>query len=126
MKKNYVIFALIMIFQNACAWWAAAARGIEPIILSFGAAFAAIGLRDQSSHDVQLFAKKKIQERFWSEHHADEHIEVMEANRDIFTEKEQKELYEEVAAYKKAKKEEREKEAAFKEKDPDGYKKWKK
>ena len=52
------IFALItlsLILESACAWWAAAARGIEPIILSFGAAFAVIGLNDKPSHDVQLF-----------------------------------------------------------------------
>ena len=53
-----VLFALIMIIQGVCAWWAAAARGIEPIILSFGAAFAALGLKDKSSHDLQLFNKK--------------------------------------------------------------------
>ena len=45
-----------MIVQGAFAWWAAAVRGIEPMILSFGAAFAAIGLNKQSSQDVQLFA----------------------------------------------------------------------
>ena len=48
-----------MIVQGACAWWAAAVRGIEPIILSFGAAFAAIGINDHSSHDVQLFKSKE-------------------------------------------------------------------
>ena len=46
---------LIMIVQGACAWWAAAVRGIEPIILSFGAAFAAIGLNnEQPNHNVLL------------------------------------------------------------------------
>ena len=51
----FVLFALSLIFQGACAWWAAAARGIEPIILSFGAAFAAIGLSDKSIQDLQIF-----------------------------------------------------------------------
>ena len=35
--------------------WAAAARGIEPIILSVGAAFAAIGLESKSKPVVALF-----------------------------------------------------------------------
>ena len=49
-----------MIIQGACAWWAAAVRGIEPIILSFGAAaFAAIGQKDQPNHNVQLFKSKE-------------------------------------------------------------------
>ena len=56
----FVLFVLSLILENACAWWAAAARGIEPIILSFGAAFAALGLNDKLSHDVQLFDTKKI------------------------------------------------------------------
>ena len=54
----FVLFALSFIFKDACAFWAAAARGVEPIILSFGAAFAALGLNDQPSHDVQLFDVK--------------------------------------------------------------------
>ena len=54
-----VLFALIMIIQGVCAWWAAAVRGIEPIILSFGAAFAAIGLNDQRSDDLKLFEQKE-------------------------------------------------------------------
>ena len=57
----FVLIALIMIVQGACAWWAAAVRGgIEPIVLSFGTAFAALGLNEQSSHDVQLFDWKGI------------------------------------------------------------------
>ena len=51
--------ALSLIFDGACAWWAAAARGIEPIILSFGAVFAAFGLNDKLSHDKQLFSEKE-------------------------------------------------------------------
>ena len=54
----FVLLALSLIFENAWAWWAAAARGLEPIILSFGAAFAAIGLNDKLSHNVQLFDTK--------------------------------------------------------------------
>ena len=58
----FVQFALSLIVQNALAWWAAAARGIEPIILSFGAAFTALGLNNQSINKVTenlgpLFAK---------------------------------------------------------------------
>ena len=51
----FVLIALSLIFEGAFAWWAAAARGIEPIILSFGTAFAAHGLNDQPNHNVQLF-----------------------------------------------------------------------
>ena len=57
-SSTFVLFALSFIFDGACAWWVAAARGIEPVILSFGAAFAALGLNDQPSHDVQLFDVK--------------------------------------------------------------------
>ena len=59
MRKIYVLFALIMILQGACAWWAAAGRMAEPILLSFGAVFAAIGLNDQPRHDIQLFSKSE-------------------------------------------------------------------
>ena len=48
----FVLIALSWIFRDTYAWWAAAARGIEPIILSFGAAFAALGLSEQPSHDL--------------------------------------------------------------------------
>ena len=58
-KGGIFLFALIMIIKGACAWWAAAVRGIEPVILSFGAALAAIGLNDKSSHDAQLFNSKE-------------------------------------------------------------------
>ena len=54
----FVFVALSLIFEGACAWWAAAARGIEPIILSFGAAFTAIGLNDQHSDDAKHFNMK--------------------------------------------------------------------
>ena len=59
MRKIYILFALIMIVQGSCAWWAAAGRMAEPILLSFGAVFAAIGLNDQPRHDVQLFSKSE-------------------------------------------------------------------
>ena len=52
------MFALSLIFKGAYAWWAAAVRGIEPIILSFGAAFVALGLNDQPSLDLQLLNRK--------------------------------------------------------------------
>ena len=54
-----ILFAFIMIIKGSCAWWAAAARGIEPIILSLGAAFSVIGLNDKPSHDAQLFKSKE-------------------------------------------------------------------
>ena len=47
----FVLIALSFILTGTYAWWAAAARGLEPIILSFGAAFAALGLNDKTSHD---------------------------------------------------------------------------
>ena len=55
----FALIALSLILESACAWWAAAVRGIEPVILSFGAAFAAIGLNDQRSDDVKLFESKE-------------------------------------------------------------------
>ena len=61
-REIFVLFALIMIVQGACAWWAAAGRMAEPILLSFGAVFAAIGLNDQPRHDVQLFSKSEASE----------------------------------------------------------------
>ena len=52
---------LSVIVQGACAWWAAAVRGgIEPIVLSFGTAFAALGLNEQYSHDVAHFDWKGL------------------------------------------------------------------
>ena len=61
LSSIFVFFALSLIFKGVHAWWAAAARGIEPIILSFGAAFAALGLNDKSSHDLQLFRMGPIE-----------------------------------------------------------------
>ena len=58
MKKVgiFVLIAMSFILKDTYAWWAAAAaRGIEPIILSFGAAFAALGLSEQPSHYIKLF-----------------------------------------------------------------------
>ena len=44
--------------------WAAAIRGIEPIILSFGAAFAALGLDNKPNYDganfIRLINMKKL------------------------------------------------------------------
>ena len=57
MSSIFVLFALSLIYKGAYAWWAAAARGIEPIILSFGAAFAALGLSDKSIQDLALFTE---------------------------------------------------------------------
>ena len=54
----FVLIALSLIFEGACAWWAAAGRMAEPIILSFGAAFAAIGLSNKPSYDVSHFEVK--------------------------------------------------------------------
>ena len=54
----FVLLALSLILEGAFAWWAAAARGIEPIILSFGAAFAALGFNDNTTLDFQLFNNK--------------------------------------------------------------------
>ena len=59
MRGTFVLIALVMIIQGACAWWAAAVRGMEPVIMSFGAAFAAIGLKDWPSHDVQHFKPRE-------------------------------------------------------------------
>ena len=52
----FVLFALSLIFEGAYALWAAAARGMEPVILSFGAAFVALGFNEKYSQDLQLFA----------------------------------------------------------------------
>ena len=70
----FVLLALSFISEGTCAWWAAAARGMEPVILSFGAAFAALGLKDQSSHDGQLFdVKGWFKNKFESEDEASEY-----------------------------------------------------
>ena len=52
-----VCFALIVIVEGNLL--AAAVRGgIEPVILSFGAAFAALGLNSHTNHDVDHFESK--------------------------------------------------------------------
>ena len=60
----FVLFILGLIFDSACAWWAAAGRMAEPIILSVGAAFAALGLNEQRNQDEQLFGRKGW--KFWN------------------------------------------------------------
>ena len=61
---TFVLFALSVNFEDACAWWATAARGIEPVILSFGTAFAALNLKNQPKHDRQLSdIEKKFMEK---------------------------------------------------------------
>ena len=57
MSGKFVLIALGLILKGTYAWWAVAARGIEPIILSLGVAFTALGLNDKSSYDLPLFAK---------------------------------------------------------------------
>ena len=67
----FVLIVLSLIFEGACAWWAAAARGMEPVILSFGAAFAALGIKDQTNHDAKLFnVKGWFKNKFESEDEA--------------------------------------------------------
>ena len=51
----FVLFALSFIFEGAFGWWAAAARGIEPIIFSFGAAFAAFSLNEKTGQGKRKF-----------------------------------------------------------------------
>ena len=51
----FVLIAQSLIAQSACAWLAAAVRGVEPIVLSFGAGLMAHWLNDQRNRDEQLF-----------------------------------------------------------------------
>ena len=87
----FVLFALSLIFENAWAWWAAAARGLEPIILSFGAAFASLGLKDQHNHDTQPFDVKEwfiMKKEFESEKVADEDKAIVDKYKGMFSKKE--------------------------------------
>ena len=52
MKIKCIIVTLTLSVAVEGVLWAAAIRGIEPIILSLGAAFAAIGLDVKPNHDV--------------------------------------------------------------------------
>ena len=99
MRKISGIFALIalsLILESACAWWAAAVRGIEPIILSFGAAFAAFGLNDQSSHNVEqspfdmknYFLNENKNEKSEAEIKEEKQQKYYDSHPDFFTRKE--------------------------------------
>ena len=101
----FALIALSLILESACAWWAAAVRGIEPIILSFGAAFAAFGLNDQSSHNVEQSpfdmkkyflnenkndiseaetkAKKKKRKKVTKKFEISRHMKLMKENMDL-------------------------------------------
>ena len=57
-SASLILLALSLIIKGTYAWWAAAVRGMEPVILSFGAGLAALGLKDQHNHDEQVFDKK--------------------------------------------------------------------
>ena len=59
MKILTIIFAFALSEAVEGIFWAAAVRGIEPIILSFGAAFTALGLNVHSNHDKQPLMKVK-------------------------------------------------------------------
>ena len=54
----FFMIVLSMTFEYTLAWWAVAARGIEPIILSIGSAFAALSLNDKLSDDLYEYDKK--------------------------------------------------------------------
>ena len=89
MRKSgtFVLFALIMVVQGAFAWWAAAIRGMEPVILSFGAAFAAFGLHDKSSHETQHFSAKEWimnkKEKVWSNTYTGDDIDIELSTRGV-------------------------------------------
>ena len=59
MKILTIIVAFALSEAVEGIFWAAAVRGIEPIILSFGAAFAALGLDAHSNHDKQPLMQRK-------------------------------------------------------------------
>ena len=60
----FFLFVLGLIFDSAYSWWAAAGRMAEPIILSVGAAFAALGLNEQRNQDEHFFDRKVW--KFWN------------------------------------------------------------
>ena len=57
-SATLTLLALSLIIKGTYAWWAAAMRGMEPVILSLGAGLAALGLKDQHNHEEQVFDKK--------------------------------------------------------------------
>ena len=59
MKILSIIIAFALSEAVEGIFWAAAVRGIEPFILSFGAAFAALGLDAHSKHDKQPLLERK-------------------------------------------------------------------
>ena len=59
MKILIIIIAFALSESVEGIFWAAAVRGIEPIILSFGAVFAALGLDAHSNHDKQPLLERK-------------------------------------------------------------------
>ena len=59
MKLTIIIVAFALSVVVEGMFWAAAVRGIEPIILSFGAAFAALGFNVHSNYDIHPFKKLK-------------------------------------------------------------------
>ena len=108
-SSTFVLFALSFIFDGACAWWVAAARGIEPVILSFGAAFAALGLNDQPSHNAQLFDvkgwfKTNFQSKDKETHPLWEDEEFTAEKKEKF-DKERERVYKETEDYLKERKE---------------------
>ena len=86
-----ILFALSLIFENTSAQWAAVARGIEPIILSIGSAFAAFSLYDELSDDVHVYDKKGWS--IWSKRKAKVTQEDMDEDMEKFKQeiKEEKE-----------------------------------
>ena len=99
----FVLIALSLIIESACAWWAAAGRMAEPLILSFGAAFAALGLNDQPSHVVQGFnVKGWFKSKFSisdAEAEAKEVEEFMKKHPEIFDRREREQFNKETEEY---------------------------
>ena len=64
MKILTIIIAFALSEAVEGILWAAAVRGIEPIILSFGAAFAALGLDAHSKDKQPLLERKELKAWF--------------------------------------------------------------
>ena len=60
---NIFVCCVLSVIVKGNLLAAAVRGGIEPIILSFGAAFAALGLDSQTNHDVDHFEKKGFIDR---------------------------------------------------------------